>query len=201
MKQIEEMVALVQAANNKPLFLFVGKSASGKTTIANMLEFEGYSQISSYTTRPPRFDNEKGHTFITNEEYKKLENIMAFTLYNGYKYCTTLEQVQSADIYVVDCPGVSTLLDNYSLINRDIEIIYFDTTVYTRIQRMLSRGDSDTHIVGRLLNDEKSNWIKDLLDANYNHEMKAKLHTIDANRSMQEVYTNIKTIIEKRSVK
>lgn len=195
------MVGLVQAVNNKPLFLFVGRSASGKTTIANMLESEGYTQISSYTTRPPRSENEKGHIFITDEEYENLENIMAFTLYNGYKYCTTLEQVQDADIYVVDCPGVSTLLDNYNLINRDIEIIYFDTTVYTRIQRMLSRGDSDTHIVGRLLTDEKSNWVKDLLDANYYHDMKAKLHTIDANHGMQEVYTNIKNLIEKRTNK
>lgn len=164
-----------------------------------MLEREGYISIESYTTRPPRSENEKGHIFITDEEYESLENVMAFTLYNGYKYCTTLEQVQNADIYVVDCPGVSTLLDNYNLINRDIEIIYFDTTVYTRIHRMLSRGDSDTQIVGRLLTDEKSNWVKDLLDVNYYHDMKAKLHTIDANHSMQEVYTNIKNLIEKRS--
>lgn len=186
---------------NKPLFLFVGKSASGKTTIANMLESDGYTQISSYTTRPPRSENEKGHIFITDEEYEALNNIMAFTLYNGYKYCTTLEQVQNADVYVVDVNGVSTLLDNYKLINRDIEVIYFDTTVHTRIQRMLARGDSDTHIVGRLLNDEKSNWIRDLLDVNFSHEAKVKLHTVDANHSMQEVYTSIKTIIEKRSSK
>lgn len=186
---------------DKPLFLFVGRSASGKTTIANMLEREGYTQISSYTTRPPRSENEKGHIFITDEEYEALEDIMAFTLYNGYKYCTTLEQVQNADIYVVDCPGVSTLLDNYDLINRNIEIIYFDTTVYTRVQRMLYRGDSDSQIVSRLLTDEKSNWIKDLLDANYYHGKKAKLHIIDANHSMQEVYTNIKNLIEKGAKK
>lgn len=201
MKLIEEMVDLVAQERIKPLFLFVGRSASGKTTIANMLESDGYSQISSYTTRPPRSENEKGHIFITDEEYEKLENIMAFTLYNGYKYCTTLEQVKNADIYVVDVDGVSTLLDNYNLINRDIEIIYFDSTVYTRIQRMLSRGDSDTQIISRLLTDEKSNWVKDLLDANYNHDIKAKLHTIDANHTMQAVYTNIKNLIEKRTKK
>jgi len=181
---------------NKPLFLFVGKSASGKTTIANTLEYDGYSQISSYTTRPPRYENEQGHIFITDEEYDNLNDIMAFTLYNNYKYCTTLEQVKYADIYVVDVDGVSTLLDNYDLINRDIKIIYFDAIVYTRIQRMISRGDSDMEIVKRLLTDEKKNWLKDLLETNDAHGMKAEIHIVDANYSMQDVYMNIKKIIE-----
>ena len=71
---------------NKSLFLFVGRSASGKTTVANMLERDGYNQIQSYTTRPPRYQDETGHTFISNKEYDKLDNIVASTLYNGYHY-------------------------------------------------------------------------------------------------------------------
>ena len=57
---------------NKPIFLFVGKSASGKTTIADMLGKDGYSQVYSYTTRPKRYENEIGHTFITDEEYDRV---------------------------------------------------------------------------------------------------------------------------------
>ena len=148
---------------NKPLFLFVGKSASGKTSVADMLKDKGYSQIYSYTTREPRYDGEIGHVFISDEEYDKLENIVASTVYNGNRYCTTLEQVQNADIYVVDVEGVRTLMSNYELLNRKIHIVLFEADTYHRVQRMLEREDSDTQIVGRLLVDEKDNWYEQLI--------------------------------------
>ena len=181
---------------NKPLFLLVGKSASGKTTIANMLEADGYNQIQSYTTRLPRYENEPGHVFITNEEYDKLENIMASTVYNGNCYCTTLDQIKAADLYVVDCNGVRTLLDNYEQINRPIHIILFEANTYCRIQRMLERGDSDTQIVGRLLVDEEHNWYEQLKETICEHNVKVPIHSIDADNDMQNVYVQVKNIIE-----
>lgn len=181
--------------NNKPLFLFVGKSASGKTTIANMLEADGYTQVSSYTTRPPRYEGEIGHTFVSDEEYDKLENIMASTLYNGYRYCTTLEQLQKVDLYVVDVEGVRTLLDNYDKLNRKIYVMYFSANVYNRINRMLSRNDSDTHIIGRLLNDEAEDWVTQLLALNAD-EFKFVLEMVDANFEINQVYTTVKEFIE-----
>ena len=185
------MVLVVQGLN-KPLFLFVGKSASGKTTIANMLEANGYTQIQSYTTRPERYKGETGHTFISEEEYSQLENNMAYTFYNNYHYCTTLEQVQNADIYVVDVEGVKTLMDNSHLINRDIYVVYFATSVYNRIQRMLEREDSDTHIVGRLLNDEAEDWYEQLTKViSYK-----KIKDINANLELDRVYEVVKTFIE-----
>ena len=179
--------------NNKPIYLFVGKSASGKTTIANMLEADGYTQVSSYTTRPPRYEGEIGHIFVSDEEYDKLENIIASTLYNGYRYCTTLEQLQKVDLYVVDVEGVRTLLDNYDLLNRRIEIIYFTTDVYHRIQRMLERGDSDTQIVGRLLNDEKDDWPQELLSLDTS---KFNFNIIWADTHIALVYEHVKNIIK-----
>ena len=45
--------------NNKPLILLVGKSGSGKTTIAEYLEKHyGMKMLRSYTTRPMRKPNE-----------------------------------------------------------------------------------------------------------------------------------------------
>ena len=182
---------------NKPLFLFVGRSASGKTTIANMLEKDGYSQIASYTTRPPRHENEVGHTFISDEEYHKLENIMASTVYNGYRYCTTLEQVQNADIYVVDIEGVRTLLNNYDKLNRPVHIIYFDANVTNRIRRMMSRGDSDTNIVGRLLNDEDYDWYEKLQQTLLNYSLNCiKLQRINSNVDLHTVYNVIRSYMK-----
>ena len=184
--------------NNSPLFLFVGKSASGKTTVADMLSNDGYTQIASYTTRAPRYNGEIGHTFVTDEEYDKLENIMASTLYNGHRYCTTLEQVQKADLYVVDIPGVETLLQNYEKLNREIYVLYFSVGIYDRIHRMMDRGDSDTQIIGRLLTDEKEDWLDRLMDLNELRKM-FTLKIIAANDPIDVVYDRVKKYIKGKS--
>lgn len=176
---------------NKPLYLFVGKSASGKTTIAKMLEQKyGYKQVQSYTTRQPRYDGEIGHMFITEDEFKSLDNIVAYTFYNNNHYGTTAEQLDECNIYVVDIPGVETLLQNYKT-NRPICIFYFDATVYTRIMRMIDRHDSDMSIISRLLQDEKCDWYNQLdsLTWRYNKILNknVELHRVNANGNQTAV--------------
>jgi guanylate kinase len=140
------------------LYLFVGKSASGKTTVANFLEKKhGFKQVNSYTTRPPRYDGEIGHAFVNDEQFDNLEGLVAYTEYNGFRYGTTAEQLDKCNIYVVDVPGVQTLLEKYKT-NRKIVILYFNTNICSRINRMRKRGDSDTAIIERLLQDEKDDW-------------------------------------------
>lgn len=188
--------------NNKPLFLFIGKSASGKTTIANMLEErEDMKQVQSYTTRPPRFEGEVGHRFITDDECYELKDIVASTLYNGYWYCATLDQLNESDIYVIDVVGASELLRNYEKIKRDIHIIYFDVSVYFRIQRMQERCSTDTQIVSRLLNDEREDWFDKVCDFGkeiFNNawwEM-SYVHNVDANGDIESVYKDIYYLID-----
>ena len=187
---------------NNPLFLFVGRSASGKTTIANLLgEKYGYKQVESYTTRPPRYDGEIGHLFVSKAEFDELPELAAYTLYNGNEYGTTFEQLSQCDIYVIDPPGVETLLENYEKINRPIRIIYFDSTVTTRIDRMLDRGDSDNAIVGRLHHDESSDWLGTLKDIVYYYgsivHKNVKLYVVDASQNIDEVFDNILNYIDK----
>lgn len=147
---------------NNPLFLFVGRSASGKTSVADILEQKyGYNQVSSYTTRKPRYYGEIAHIFVSEEEFDSLGELVAYTEYNGYKYGTTAEQLDKCSIYVVDVPGVETLLKKYKT-DREIVIIYFDASVYNRINRMIDRNDSDMTIISRLLQDEKDDWYKQL---------------------------------------
>ena len=185
---------------NKPLYLFVGKSASGKTTIAEILEAQyGLKTLQSYTTRPKRHEDETGHTFITDEEFDQLNNIIAYTEYAGCKYCCTQEQLDNADIYVVDVPGVETLLNNYAT-SRTISIIYFDTSVRTRISRMFDRHDPDIAIVSRLYNDEEFNWEDKLIDLVQGHSDKyVELYSIDANQDIDSVITPIINLIYEQS--
>ncbi len=174
----------------KPLFLFVGRSASGKTTIANILEDKyKYKQVQSYTTRAPRYDGDVGHIFITKEEFDDLGELAAYTLYNNNEYGTTFKQLNECDIYVIDVPGVVTLLQKE--IDRPIVVIYFDTTVYTRINRMLDRGDSDVNIVARLLQDEQYDWHHKLDALVWHHAningKDVKLYSVSANIDKEDV--------------
>jgi guanylate kinase len=185
---------------NNALYLFVGKSASGKTTIANILEHKcGMKQVSSYTTRPPRYENEIGHVFIDDEEFDSLGELVAYTEYNGFRYGTTAKQLDQCSIYVVDVPGVETLLQRYKT-TRPIIVIYFDTTVYTRINRMLDRNDSDIAIISRLLQDEKDDWGKQLdhLVWNYNHVVgkNVDLHSVNANGDRDDVLKMVQYYME-----
>lgn len=156
---------------NNTLFLFVGKSASGKTTVADFLEKKhGFKQVNSYTTRHPRYAGEIGHIFISDEEFDTLGEMVAYTEYNGHRYGTTAEQLDQCQIYVVDVPGVKTLLEKYKT-DRQIAILYFSTNVCTRINRMIDRGDSDMAIISRLLQDEKEDWRDKLSDLVWYHRI------------------------------
>lgn len=179
----------------QPLYLFVGKSASGKTTIANLLEENyNYKPVESYTTRPPRYVGERGHTFVSENEFDNLEDLAAYTEYNGHKYGTTNEQLDSCDLYVIDVPGVETLLERYTT-DREIYIIYFDSNVHTRILRMIDRHDSDMAIINRLLQDEQYNWYSRLRALVRYHtcfeHQNITLHKIDANKNIENVLQQI----------
>ena len=180
---------------NKPLYLFVAKSASGKTTVADILEKSGkYKQAQSFTTRSPRFENEIGHIFLSSEEFDQLENIVAYTEYNGYRYAATAEQVDNVNIYVIDVPGVETLLEKYKT-DRPIVIFYFDASIRTRIDRMIDRHDSDMQIVSRLYNDEEFDWEDRLNKVVWNYKnnfnRNVVLHIINANLDIASVLAQV----------
>ena len=184
---------------NKPLYLFVGKSASGKTTISETLERTyGLNTLSSYTTRSPRYDGETGHVFISNEEFDALEELVAYTEYNGHRYGCTKAQVDAVSIYVIDVPGVETLLQKYNT-DRPIVIIYFDASIRTRIDRMIDRHDSDMAIVARIYNDESSDWEQDLhkLIWHYNNNLgkHIEMHKVDANWHADNVIGQVLDLI------
>ena len=179
------------------LYLFVGKSASGKTTIANLLEERyGLRQVASYTTRPQRYEGEIGHVFISNEEFDQLGKLAAYTEYNGFRYGTTFEVLDKCSIYVIDPPGVETLLKNMDEYERSICMIYFDAAVSTRIERMVDRGASDMEIVSRLHHDDTTDdWYRklDKLEWHYKNieHKEIQLHRINANEDIENVLSQV----------
>lgn len=126
---------------NKPLFCILGASASGKSTLVQKLEIElNMKQIASYTTRPPRYEGEAGHTFVTEEEFQSLSDIVAYNYYLDNHYGVTSQQIddEAHDLYVVDQTGLNELKEKYKG-DRKIYSVYIDCLPINRYDRLFDR--------------------------------------------------------------
>lgn len=131
--------------NEHVLICLMGRTASGKDTLANKLcERTGLRQIISYTTRERRANEGDTHIFISDEEYQYLEDseqIAAFTQIGPYKYCCTINQLYENDIYVIDPIGVQHLRE-LNLPNLKLVTVYVNVPDDIRKERALNkRGD------------------------------------------------------------
>lgn len=125
----------------KPLFCILGASASGKSTLVQKLEIElNMKQIASYTTRPPRYEGEAGHTFVTEEEFQSLSDIVAYNYYLDNHYGVTSQQIddETHDLYVVDQTGLNELKEKYKG-DRKIYSVYIDCLPLNRYDRLFDR--------------------------------------------------------------
>jgi guanylate kinase len=137
----------------KNIYLIVGPSGVGKTTVANELaRLYGYKVVQSYTTRPPRYENEPGHIFVNEEEFNALGELCAYTEYNGCKYGVPQTMVDECDLYIIDPPGVEYLREHYHG-GKKIVVIGLYAEVDKLRHRMKKRGDSNEEIEARLKND------------------------------------------------
>lgn len=129
--------------------LIVGESGSGKTTVCDRLrEKYGMKQVASYTTRPPRSDKEVGHTFVSEADMPDKSEMCAYTVYNGFHYWATHQQVDEADLYVVDPAGVQFFYDAYRG-HKSPRLVYIDVPTKERLRRMQKRGDSLFDVIRR----------------------------------------------------
>ena len=124
------------------IFLIVGCSGSGKTTITEQLEQKyGLKSIQSYTTRKPRYEGETGHIFISDEEFDKITDMVAYTEFAGNRYCATAEQVENNDLYIIDPKGVDFFMKAYKG-SKTPKIIFISSNLTTRYERMVGRAET-----------------------------------------------------------
>lgn len=138
-------------SKKKVLLLLVGPSGSGKSSVAELLQEKGLRKLISYTTRPPRGPLDD-HLFITEEEFRVLEDLAAYTEFNGYRYGATKRQVRESDIYIVDIPGVENLFRNKP---NDVLFLaaYITASEAERRRRMEARGDTPSQTDERIRHD------------------------------------------------
>ena len=132
--------------NNEHVLLCVlGRTSCGKDTLVNKLcERTGLTAITSYTTRPRRNNEGDTHIFSNREEYEQMQsdgNIAAYTEIAGNIYWTTIDQLYSHSVYIIDYKGIETLRQ-LNLPNLRLVSIFINTPDDVRKDRALNkRGD------------------------------------------------------------
>ena len=127
-------------------FLVVGEIASGKTRISNeVARCMCLKTVCSYTTREKRFNEFDGkeHYYVTDAEFDKIlqeKDYVAYSEFAGSRYCTTLEELDNSDIYVITPDGVEELKRKYSDRYTFI-VIYVHTPYIMRRLRASTRSD------------------------------------------------------------
>lgn len=142
---------------SKPLkFLFIGRSASGKTAISKAVcERMGLKRLISYSTKPQgkKSNEDYDHIYMRDEDVCRYKDDMAaYTEVDGFKYFSTFEQLEDSDVYVIDPNGLDDLKikcgDKYDLVE-----IYIRTPQKIAEQRAKLRGDN--------LKSFKQRWVSE----------------------------------------
>lgn len=137
----------------KYIFMIMGPSGVGKTTLVNELAKRyGYRVVESYTTRPRRTPDETGHTFVSDNEFDKLEKLVAYTEFAGHRYGVPQAMIEENDLYVIDPAGVRFFKSHYTGEKIPV-VIYLHKSEKDLVKQMQQRGDSDEAITRRLYHD------------------------------------------------
>ena len=128
---------------HNPLFLIVGKTASGKSTLeAKLNELLKGTPIKSYTTRPPR-PGDDTHVFLSPSEFANIKDkLVTYTKIGDYEYGATSKQILSGIAYVIDPVGIVTLQKNGFFKHHDQVhpiVIHLNTPDKIRKERFINR--------------------------------------------------------------
>ena len=138
--------------DRKIVFLVIGRSGCGKDTLVNyMCQKYGLKKLKSYTTRPPRQNEEDTHIFISPEEVQKYQDdIIAYTKIGEFEYFATKSQLKDINFYIIDPKGVKDL---ENIPNLKEEFSFIKLFIYLpekeRKKRIALRGDSEEAFLKR----------------------------------------------------
>ena len=157
--------------DRKIAFLVIGRSGCGKDTLVNyMCQKYGLKKLKSYTTRPPRQNEEDTHIFISPEDVQKYQDdIIAYTKIGEFEYFATKSQLKDINFYIIDPKGVQVL---ENIPNLEQEFTFIKLFIYLpekeRKKRIALRGDSEEAFLKRQEGEKQQfdnfEWQTDLFD-------------------------------------
>lgn len=176
----------------KCIIALIGKSGSGKSTLAEALSARyGLKIVRSYTDRPCRGSSDRDHIFLSPSKYDSIptNQKVAETTFANHRYCATIDQVESCDIYIIDPTGYAELLRRYNG-TKQIVPVYLDVPEDIRLQRMLKRGDSEDQALKRIYHDASA--FQSVYDI-------PGIIIIDGTQPLTEVYEQTKEKSDRRA--
>lgn len=137
------------------MIIIIGKSGSGKSTVAKCLEKKGMHEIVSYTTRPPRKGERDGvnYHFVTEERFlsMKARGFFAETgCYRGWHYGSAKEDYNDPLAVAVLTPHG---LRQIQRVKKDVFSVYLKCDRRLCLIRLLKRGDDIEECYRRSLSD------------------------------------------------
>ena len=144
------------------IYILLGRTASGKDTIASKLAEKGLKRVVTYTTRPPRKGEKEGENyhFITNDDFERLISSGFFVEWRSYDTVDGLWYYgSSVDSYDTDEDRIIILNpDGFHQIKKILEpekvkSIYVYSNIETIKNRLKKRGDKKEEAERRIEHD------------------------------------------------
>lgn len=174
----------------------VGKSCSGKSTLAKLLGEQGLHVAVTYTTRPRRVYEVDGkdYHFLTESQFVDMDdrgNIVESKNFNGWYYGMGLGEFKQSDVFIITPSGVQEYRDLCKEFNEQLVVLYIDATASIRMDRSKRREDVD-NVNRRFVADEL-----DFVDYN-DWDIKV---SIKDNESVEAVINLIKSMFKNKTNK
>lgn len=138
--------------------VIIGKSGSGKSTVARLLTDEyGVVEVKSNTTRKPRGGNENYH-FMTEDDYAMdcvRGKVVESAMFDENRYWSTVNYFEGNNplVMITEPHGAQQLKDN--LKDKEVIRVYLTCDTDECYRRMMNRGDSSGDILRRINHDSK----------------------------------------------
>ena len=146
------------------ILILIGKTSSGKTLIKEKLIENGFTGITTYTSRPMRKGEKQDVTyhFISEEDFKQKINEGFFAEWKSYitvdgvwYYGTSLEDLENTDDKSVIILTPDGYRDVVNKLSKKPISIYIYANNPTIKKRLLKRGDDNNEAQRRLEHDNE----------------------------------------------